>query len=340
MALDLFSPVLHQRKQHPIFRRLCEPKYGPERDVLVDWSRGFVDRDGKFVNEFQSTFESSMWELYVHACIREMGGVLDFGYARPDFVTTLREVSLCVEATVAQPPEPGTPACGVGPPDIPDDLNEFNRDATVRICTRFAAKSDHYIQEYSKLDHAAEQPFVIAIAPFDRPLSHLAHNRPILAALYGLYFDEERTIATGSRRVIRYPVSSVWKSRSTELPIGFFGGKRHEHISAVIYSPVAGMGKIRALAEHPTDQIMFTTIHPSSQSIAPIVRQTPKSDYREHLLDGLYIFHNPHARYPLGLDTFAHERVAQVWVAEDGQLVDTAPDDFLQFRMALTIRTP
>ena len=115
MTVDLFSPMLDEHQQHLVFRRLCGPGQAAERDVLRDWSEGFVDRDGKFVKEFQTTFESSMWELYVHACIRELGGVVDFKHTRPDFVASLRGVDLCIEATVAQPPAGGRPAFGPGP---------------------------------------------------------------------------------------------------------------------------------------------------------------------------------------------------------------------------------
>ena len=223
------------------------------------------------------------------ACIRELGGVVDFKHARPDFVASLRGVDLCVEATVAQAPAGGPPAFGQGPPEIPVDLNEFNRDSIVRISSRFTAKSDLYLQRYSTLAHVKDKPFVIALAPFDRPAAQLAHNRPIIAALYGLYFDEEQSMATRSSRVIRYPLSTVPKSDSVDLPVGFFCDDRYAHISAVIYSPIVGMGKIRALARDPVDQFLFTTFHPNPDSIEPRVRRTPKSDYTEHLLDGLYV---------------------------------------------------
>jgi hypothetical protein len=39
-------------------------------DVLTDWARGFIDRDGKFVKEFQTTFNSCFWELYVYAVLK------------------------------------------------------------------------------------------------------------------------------------------------------------------------------------------------------------------------------------------------------------------------------
>lgn len=339
MALDLFTPVVERERQHPVFRQLCGPEYTAEREVVSEWGRGFVDRDGKLVKEFQTTFESSLWELYVFASLKELGASVDFRHSRPDFVTTMRPTGVCIEATVAQPPDGGSPAFGSGPPDLPDDLNEFNRDATVRFCNRFTTKADDYKQNYASLEHVGNKPFVIAFAPFDRPASQLAHNRPIIAALYGVYFDEEQTIACRSPEIVRYPVTAVSKSASTDLSIGYFTDAQYAHVSAVLYSPLAGMGKLRALADNPNLPAIFVTMHPNPDAIEPHVRQTKKADYSEHLLDGLYVIHNPHATNPLDTSAFNHHRVAQLAFNDDGEPVTLAPDDFLQFRAVWSLRT-
>ncbi|WP_157113724.1 hypothetical protein [Bradyrhizobium embrapense] len=56
--MDLFTPVVNEALQHPNFRRLRANRNGYDWDVLNDWARGFVDRDGKFVAEFQRTFDT------------------------------------------------------------------------------------------------------------------------------------------------------------------------------------------------------------------------------------------------------------------------------------------
>ena len=266
MRVDLFLPVVEEHRQHLIFRQLC-PRQAAEREVLPNSNRGFADREGKLVKEFQTTFESSMWEPYMHACIRETGGVVDFGPARPDFVGNQCGAELCIEATVAQP-------TAGDPPESPADLNEFNRDPIVRISSRFTAKSDHCLERNSALPHVKDKPFVIALASFDRPAAQLAHDHPIIAALYGLYFDEEQSIATRSSDVIPYPLSTV-----------------------------------------------------------------PKSVYTEHLLDGLYVIHNPNVRHPLGFDTLARERIAQLSLSEGGALLGTGPDAFLPVRFVFSLTT-
>lgn len=73
MPIDLFSPQVAVSAQHPIFHMMKGDRFGPERAVLSQWAEGFEDRDGKFVRELQTTFESSMWELYLFAAMREWG---------------------------------------------------------------------------------------------------------------------------------------------------------------------------------------------------------------------------------------------------------------------------
>lgn len=61
MPIDLFTPQVNSDAQHTIFKMMSEEPYGPERAVLAQWANGFEDRDGKFVRELQTTFESSFW---------------------------------------------------------------------------------------------------------------------------------------------------------------------------------------------------------------------------------------------------------------------------------------
>lgn len=51
--LPLFDDVAEPERQHPIYRMIRDGDYETERAVLLDWSKGFKDRDGKFCYEFQ-----------------------------------------------------------------------------------------------------------------------------------------------------------------------------------------------------------------------------------------------------------------------------------------------
>ncbi|HVV00233.1 MAG TPA: hypothetical protein VHH88_02655 [Verrucomicrobiae bacterium] len=66
--MDLFTPVVSEKELHHNFTRMLGADSAADRAVVSEWAVGFVDRDGKFVREFQTTFNSGFWELYIFAC--------------------------------------------------------------------------------------------------------------------------------------------------------------------------------------------------------------------------------------------------------------------------------
>jgi hypothetical protein len=333
--MDLFKPIVPADKQHPIFKMILLDRYRPERLVVQQWANGFIDRDGKFVREIQTTFESGLWELFLHAALREWGLPVDMSYHTPDFVVGGSH-PFGLEATIAAPAAGGKPAYGYDASDVPEDFTQFNIEATLRICNSFDAKVKKYRQYYSGLRHMSDLPFVIAIAPFDRPLAHLSANRPIIAALYGLYHDEAETPREATK-VVSYNVDAAPKNDTTSIDVGLFCTDAYADVSAVICSSLVTWGKLRALATNPDANTMYITFHPAEGQLLPVVRKTPKRDYIEHLLDGVLVLHNPFARRPLPKTVFAHPRIAQMIPAADGELVTDAPDDFLLVRTLFSV---
>ncbi|WP_197075728.1 glycosaminoglycan attachment site [Salinivibrio sp. KP-1] len=335
--MDLFTPIAEDEKLHPIFKMILQKQYGPEREVLNSWAKGFEDRDGKFVYELQTTFESSMWELYLNAFLNELGANTDFSKYAPDFVTEL-DRPIVLEATIAAPPQGGEAPTGHSQKFAPTDFSNFNQQSAIRISNSLSSKIKKYRTSYSKLEHVKDKPYVIGLASFDRPYSHYAVNRAIVAVLYGLYVDEETTIATGANELIKYPVDAVIKNENATIPLGLFTTDEFKDVSAVIYSSLATWGKIRALADNPSAQTVYHTSHlPVDGGIFPEMRNSMKSDYVEDIADGLHILHNPFAEHPLDVNTFNHERVAQYFVDPEKGMMDViAPDDFLLLRQLMS----
>lgn len=334
--LPLFIDVAKEEAQHPIYKMIRDGEYEPERRVLLDWSNGFEDRDGKFCHEFQTSFEPCLWELYLHAFLKEIKATVDFKYEAPDFVVNSVQ-QLCIEATIALPAQGGQPAHGYSMDELPADFNRFNQDATIRLCNSFTSKVRKLRDRYSKLPQTKDKPFVIAIASFDRPFSHMSGMRPIISALYGLYHDEQETIASGSAEMVSYNVDGVIKNENTNIGLGYFCTPEYSDVSAVVFSSLATWGKVRAVADNPSAMTEYTTFHPNPGSLQPIIKRTQKSEYFEHLLDGLCILHNPFAKKPLSPDALRHERLAQGFVRDDGELDFEAPDNFLLMRFLMSI---
>src|ERR1700737_2388564 len=83
--MDIFTPIVPPERFHPNFANIIGKRNPYDEAVLSKWAEGFVDRDGKFVEEFQTTFNSCFWELYLHAILKEYGMPVDFSKASPDF---------------------------------------------------------------------------------------------------------------------------------------------------------------------------------------------------------------------------------------------------------------
>ena len=70
--MDLFTPLLPEALLCDAFKAIATNATSTDRELFAQWCEGFRDRDGKFVQEFQSTFHSSFWELYLHASFKEL----------------------------------------------------------------------------------------------------------------------------------------------------------------------------------------------------------------------------------------------------------------------------
>jgi hypothetical protein len=311
--MQLFDPIVEDARQHPNFRNLLLRRNGFNLDVLNDWARGFVDRDGKFVEEFQTTFNSSFWELYLFAVLKKYDMPVDFSQSRPDFC--IPSLDLNIEATVAshaQGSEPEYLRQGV---EFPEDLNEFNRKTILRLSNSLTAKHRKYLDSYASLDHVRNRAYVVAVTNFDQPYSFMSAQRPIEAVLLGYYVDEERYIQSGrpGGRLEGEELRQVFKDSGSPVELGLFRTSAYPEISAVIFSNCATLGKVRALSSDPNPDIVFTALRYNPASDQPHMIREPKRRYQENLLDGLRIYHNPFATHPLDPALFRHPSVFQLY---------------------------
>jgi hypothetical protein len=315
--IDLFTPVVSESAQHPNFRNIHKQPNGFNCDLLNDWARGFQDRDGKFVKEFQTTFDSSFWELYLFAVLKHLRLEVDFSVSSPDFyVTNMGGVN--IEATVASHALGAIPEFMKDGAEAPKDLNEFNRQTILRIRNSLDTKRKKFLDRYSSLSHVRNRPFVLAVAIFDRPFAQLTCQRAIEAVLHGYYVDEERFLRDGGA-LKGYQIAAVTKDNQSNVPVGIFSSQDFSWLSAVIFSSCATWGKVRALSSDPNPNILFQAVRLNSNGVAPHVVRAPKSRYVESLLDGLSVYHNPLATHKLSLELFRHEDVFQSFYSETEQ---------------------
>ena len=101
-GVDLFSPIVPISKQHPFFVRLAnEESFLSARRVINEMMPHFVDIDGNFVEQFQSSgFDSRLWELYINSYLVEEQLFIDRSKHAPDFMVTKYGKTVGIEAVI------------------------------------------------------------------------------------------------------------------------------------------------------------------------------------------------------------------------------------------------
>lgn len=334
--MDLFTPIVSEAEQHPNFRSVYQQGNEFNYDVVNDWASGFQDRDGKFVKEFQTTFDSSFWELYLFAVLKHFGLKVDFSVSSPDFFVT-NDGGMNLEATVALHAQDAPPEYAPRKADdIPKDLNELNRRTILRIRNSLDTKEKKYAKVYSPLAHVRNRPFVLGITAFDGPFARLACQRAIEAVLYGYYVDEEKFLREGGKLQGRL-LQSVRKDNLSDVSVGVFAEEKFAWLSAVVFSSCASWGKVRALSADPNPKIFFETVRLNSSGVVPHLVRARKAQYSESLLDGLRVYHNPSATHKLNVNTFRHPDVFQSYYSEeDEEWMHDQRDGLLLYRSVFT----
>ena len=343
--MDLFTPVVPPSAFHPNFERVLRVATAEERRVLTDWATGFSDRDGKFVKEFQTTFNSSFWELYLFAAFKVLGLKVDLSPPSPDFFLHGSTGEFTAEAVTASNPDGHRPEWDV---DLSSgavseiDLPELLHLASIRLANAIVTKHRKYQKTYARLAHVRGKPFVLCVAPFEQPHFFAQNDNAIRRVLYG--YDRPLTIDgrnAGNPIVVgeaRAP--SVEKESGASVPLGLFTKPGFEDISAVIFSSTATYGKLHALRESNEVPVMFVAKRYQEISSVPAILTQWKTEYRETLLDGLHVCLNPYARHELDLRLFEGREIAvhRYFAGLDLYTAD-APDGFLIERVCISART-
>ncbi|ACK71649.1 hypothetical protein PCC7424_3249 [Gloeothece citriformis PCC 7424] len=342
--MDLFNPIVPEERQHPHFRFMIQPDFcKPEIEVIKSWADGFIDRDHKFVKEFQTTFNSSFWELYLCACFKELGCTVDFSYETPDFVISSPYGDFIAEATTANEPDGFRPEWDKNVELLDQTSTEdILRLSTIRLSNAISKKYNKYINKYSKLSHVQNQPFVICVSPFDQPFFYFQDSLAIVRVLYAYEAsltvpgtEEGEFIFIGESRSF-----SVQKSPGVNIKLGLFTDDRMAEVSAIIFNNRATISKVRALAKEGSYPVIFmgSRIVQSGDMTGCQRFVAPRPNYQETILDGLHILINPLAKHPLDLKMFENREVAiHNYEPQTDRYFSEFPDGFLLQRICHAI---
>jgi len=316
--MDLFTPVVSQELQHPHFRLIAQPGlYDPESKVLKNWADGFADRDNKFVKEFQTTFNSSFWELYIFACFKELNCSVDFSHSAPDFVLDSPHGKFIAEATIANHPQGFRPEWDKDPRMLEEaKMEDILRLSTIRLLQAVTDKHKKYTSSYSKLAHVQNKPFVICVTPFDQPFFFLQDS---LALVRVLYAYEQPLIIPGTQEGELLIVGEarkyqIQKKPGVEIPLGLFTNPAMADVSAIFFNNRATLCKVRALAGEGKYPVIFYGSRAIESETETGVQRfgfvTERPNHQETLLDGCHILLNPFAKHPLDPRLFEGREIA------------------------------
>ncbi len=369
---ELFKPRLPNEKLHPSFRRIrSDPSFGEVIPIIQDWATGLLDRKGesdKFIKEFQSTFNSSMWEIYLNRTLTEIGCSIDYSVSSPDFVVkTPQGYEFNVEAVISDQPLAQS-----------QEATSFDQEFRVRSALKLIGKLRDKVElfretggkrhAYSSLKHVQGRPFVVAIAPFDSDFAFTQNNELINLVLFG----SVPPVSDGTDFGGQDRVHSLRKASGATVDTGIFTNDSYREISAVIFSTVGTFGK--AISESKIERLFRSTRYrtigkdnaPAKQKLwrpgtqrlqvdtlnylivqrwdfgdhiaGSDVRIQHSSFHQESHLDGLHIYYNPFADVPFeAAEIWPEEVTHNYYDPESEQPIHHHPDGALVSRQTFEI---
>jgi len=331
-SINFFTPVVPIESMHPSFAKLRQTEeFAPARRQIAEIMPHFVDVDGNFVEQFQTSgFDARLWELYLYSYLVEEQLLLNREHDRPDFLVTKYGKSVAIEATIVgrRPDKPVTYFKTTSA--LPEDEAEVRRRHEHEIPIRFGSPLFSKLQKrYWELDHVRALPLIFAIADFHDDQSMLWTSTALINYLYGVRhdfaFDECGKLVITPLKIDTHKVGAK------EIPSGFFFQPDAEHVSAVLFSASGTISKFNRMGRQAGFKapglvmIRVGTYHdhdPNANLPKPF-KYIVDEDSSETWGEGLSMFHNPNAVHPVPRELFpsiAHHRF------EDGQIHSILPE--------------
>jgi hypothetical protein len=346
--MDLFTPLVDKNRLHPLFKRIVgNEKYKATIPVINRWANGLLGRKqeaNKFIKEFQTTFNSSLWELYLNQSFIELGFEIDYSKESPDFnLKDSKGRYVNVEAVTAnnqlnESDEYYTEQSFSA--SVATENKDFLDQSTIKLIGKLKDKRDLFIGKnnkkhpYSSLDWVKGKPFVVAVAPFDNHLSFVQNNMAINRVLYGINPPKGDSIST----MVIDKISHIVNKNGKKIDLGIFTNDSYKEISAVIFSTTGMFGKavvqagisnfIRATRYRQMERSVFLkqegieklgTSHTQFSKGNDLFSMRfldgnlvcgsdmflyDSANHVESHLDGLHVYYNPFAETPLDKDIF------------------------------------
>lgn len=329
--IDLFTPIVPAYKQHLYFKKLSqEDVFVPAKAVINELMPHFVDIDGNFVEQFQSTgFDARLWELYLNTYLNEELFSFDREFNAPDFIVRKNGKKVAIEAViVGRKSDNPVTAFQVEPKYLhPSDIKEKNEnEMPIKFGSPLYTKLK---KEYWNLEQIKDSPLIFAIADFHDDQSMHWSSNALISYLYGVKHefehDKEGQLIISALKIDKHEL------KGKEIPSGYFFQPDTENVSAIIFSASGTISKFNRIGQQAgfgndnIEMYRFGSCHDHSHnaSLPKDFKYQVTTKTNETWAEGLSMFHNPNAKFPVPQELFpsiAHHHFYE------GQIVSTLPD--------------
>ena len=343
---EFLQPQVPADKLHPYFKSLLEQRgHEGARNMINEIVYSFMDVDGNYIKDFQTTgFDARLWELYLYVYLYSAGFDFDKSKSAPDYLVSYYGEDFAIEAvTVNKSTQFDEPN-----PQNMTDAFLLSRDyMPIKYGSSLISKLR---KKYWLKNHVSGKPFIIAIHDFHQAstpekLGSMTWSRnALIDYLFGVRpkytLDENGEVVLGVRQT-KHGVSQDYESvhwhewKGKKIESGFFLLPDAENVSVVLFSNSATlttfnrMGQLAGLGRADTQMIRFMDVYnPDPNSITPIrmAKNIADEDYEEAWGDGLVMYHNPDAKYPVDPDCFPD--IAHIFYDKKQMLVYGIPHPF------------
>jgi len=309
----LFDPIVSHDKQNLNFKRLLlHPACQPAKAMIENIFNEYKDVDGNFIEQFQSTgFHSRLWELFLFKCITVSGYKVIRSHVSPDYELKADGEEFFIEAVTSNPTDNDAVIENLirimetsrAKEEIDKAQSEIISHYVIKIASALYSKLQ---KEYWKLEWVGNKPLLLAIQAVHHKYATFFPDYKMITYLYG----KEILSIQQEDKSIKYEYKNIeyheYELSGKKIPSGFFNLPSCENISAVIFANTGdekkylrmgiqdgfSNGKVKAIRSG-------AVVNPNSELPNEFTYQVGDGSYTERWLDGVTVFHNPNARFPL-----------------------------------------
>jgi len=321
---DILVPQVAEDKLHPYFKILInEASKEAARNLIREIVYSYVDIDGNYIKDFQTTgFDARLWELYLYIYLHSSGFEINNNYNAPDYVISRFGYESTIEAVTVNANK------DFDEPSPKNHIESFKLSKDYMPIKFGSSLFSKLQKKYWEKMHVKSKPFILAIHDFHMAatidaLGSMTWSRNALVDyLYGVRIkatiDGEGKILMDLRKtkdgvepITEEIKSHTWKGKT--IPSNFFELPDSENVSAILFSnngtltTFNRMGKLAGLGGKDVKMIRTSFVQdPDPFATEPILKvsDVDSPEYEEAWSDGLVMYHNPNAIYPVDRSYF------------------------------------